>query len=100
MFYGVEEGEREKPEETEMKVRYVIKAKLGLVALSESVSIARCHRVGLSTAYGTHRERSTRPVVCKFELYKDRQAVGSARGLIRQSSLAISVDFPPGLRDG
>ncbi len=82
---GISEDPNEKPEACEKKVSDFIKSKL---QIEDDVSIGRCHRLG-SKKSATHN----RPVIIKFDKFKDRQKVWGARSKLSGTKISLKENF-------
>ncbi|XP_065650983.1 uncharacterized protein LOC136079190 [Hydra vulgaris] len=88
-FNGIEEKEIETWQETESKIREILKTKLGL---NGNIEIERAHRVG-KKVMGV--KRINRTIVVKFLNYKDKNAILDkfVKAKLWNENLFINEDF-------
>jgi len=95
IFGNITEAVNEKPAETETILRkfMVEKLKLAQEQVNE-MKIERAHRMG-----GEKRDKDghiiPRNIVCKFNLFKDREAVRQQRSELKETDQYMHEQFPP-----
>lgn len=87
LFYGVSEDDTENCEE---KVKWIIKNKMG-IENTDSMKIERAHRMpGVKPPESTR----TRPIIIRFNWYKDRETVWGKRSKLKDTNFWVNEDFP------
>lgn len=91
IFTGLSE---DKKEDCEAKCKWVMKDKLKLHDV-DSIKIERCHRLGTKRI----NSKQPRPIIIRFNWYKDRVRVHKARKELQGSRFWIMEDYPQEIRD-
>ncbi|KAH6940237.1 hypothetical protein HPB50_026405 [Hyalomma asiaticum] len=87
VFYGVDDKTSESWDESEAIIKNICKTNLGM----ELESVERAHRLG------RYNEKK-RPIIVKFSLYKERQAVLLNAKRFKNSQYSVSEDYSPETR--
>ena len=90
IFCGIPDVQNEKPEETESKLRQFIEDKLEIAHETVSdLKIERAHRMG------PFAHDNTRKIVCKFNMFTEREMVRRERGKLKETDFYLHEQFPP-----
>ncbi|XP_053378573.1 uncharacterized protein LOC128548171 [Mercenaria mercenaria] len=96
IFGGIKEETNENPEKTETILRNFMVEKLQLAReLVANMKIERVHRMGPPAQDQTERQTKIRRIVCKFNLFQDREVVRKSSHKLRSTSYYITEQFPP-----
>jgi vacuolar-type H+-ATPase subunit I/STV1 len=98
IFGNIEESPGEKPQDTEQKIRSFLHEKLHIAqSIVDSIKIERAHRMGPPTNHNTVSTASKKPrrVVCKFNLFTDRELIRKSSNQLRGTDFYIAEQFPP-----
>lgn len=102
IFGNIEESPNEKPKDTEVKVRDFLTEKLKLTKDTvDSMKIERAHRMGPPVIAPPETEGSdevrTKPrrIVCKFNLFSDREMIRRSSSNLKETDYYITEQFPP-----
>ena len=88
IFYGVSES---KPENCEEKVKFILRDQLQLDGdFIKNIKFERVHRLGKPRPDGS----KPRPIIAKFNWFKDREAVWNERRKLKGTLFRMSEDFP------
>ena len=88
IFSGIEQGRAESWEQTEEKVRQVIKDKMGID--TENIDIERAHRLHNGPS---SRVNNSKPIIVMFSRYKDKDNVLSKSFKLKGSDMYVNEDY-------
>ena len=94
-FFGIPDtGAWESWEQSEANIRTILSEKMKF-SNAETIGITRAHRLSKTTNTRDSRkqENDPRPIIVKFDSFKDRQAIIMASGKLRNTPLSITEDF-------
>ncbi|MEW8547194.1 MAG: hypothetical protein AB2693_27090 [Candidatus Thiodiazotropha sp.] len=99
IFTGITEDPREKPEDTESKLRQFMVEKLKLAQdIVDGFRLERVHRMGDNSARAGASNKP-RNIVAKFLQFKDREIVRRARSNLKGTGFFINEQFPKEIAD-
>lgn len=90
VFYNIPEEANEDPEET---LRYFCATKLDMKESINNIKIDRAHRMGKKY------DNKCRPLVAKFNYFKDKEFIRSRANKLRGSRFGIAEQFPTEIRE-
>ena len=89
-FYGIpERSSWETWEQSEAIVREIMDTKLRLPNVAQT-QITRAHRLGRKS---NDQNADPRPIIVKYDFFRDRQAVLRASGKLKEDPVSLSEDF-------
>ena len=94
-FYGVPDtGAWETWEQSEAHIRDILSEQMN-VPNAANIAITRAHRLSKSTSNKNYKkqENEPRPIIVKFDIFKDRQAILMASNKLSETPFSISEDF-------
>lgn len=95
IFGNIEEEPQEKPERTEVIVRKFMSEKLKMAQnIVDGIKIERVHRMGPPPNV-TGNNRFHRRIVCKFNMFTDREAVRKLSYRLKGTRFYLTEQFPP-----
>jgi ribA/ribD-fused uncharacterized protein len=86
IFFGIRQ---DKQENCETKIRNVLQVTMQVPEVDQ-IKFDRCHRLG---------GPMPRPIICKFNWYKDKERVFNNRSKLANSGVSVSEDFPAEMID-
>ena len=90
IFGGLFESQYEKNEETEAKLRSFMNEKLQIAQdVVDNLKFERVHRIG------EHIPNKTRKIVCKFNMFPEREMVRRQRVKLEGTNFFLHEQFPP-----
>lgn len=100
IFEGIQEGVNETWADSEKALIDVLNSKMGI----ENINLERVHRLGkLSTDNNTENASTEtnkpRPLIAKFNSFKDKQMVLNNKTKLKSTNIWISEDYPPSVRN-
>lgn len=92
VFCNIKENPDEKPLDTEEIIRHFMVEKLELAKeIVDQMKLERVHRMGAKS----RNANFDRKIVCKFNLFTDREMVRKKRHKLEQTNYYIHEQFPP-----
>lgn len=96
IFGNIDEEANEKPERTEQILRTFLVNKLNLSQeLVDNIKTERVHRMGPPGNHRGTNDRRPRRIVCKFNMFTDREMVRKLSHKLRGTNAYITEQFPP-----
>jgi hypothetical protein len=96
IFGGIEEEGYEKPENTEALLRNFMVEKLQLAKdFMSNIKIERAHRMGAISRDQNEAQNRSRRIVCKFNMFTDREIVRKSSNKLKDTNFYITEQFPP-----
>ncbi|KAI4819160.1 hypothetical protein KUCAC02_004431, partial [Chaenocephalus aceratus] len=90
-FKGIPESPRESWEESEYKVRELLRTELQMD--EERIEVERAHQMGNSRGADKPRQ-----IVVKFLRFKDKTAVMGRRNVLKGTNIFLNEDYPEAVR--
>ena len=94
-FYGIPDtGAWESWEQSEEHIRGILSEKMKIPNV-ENISITRAHRLSAASTRGSssRSKNDPRPIIVKFDVFKDRQNILMASKVLKDDPVSISEDF-------
>lgn len=90
MFHNIPEEKEDSVEDVEAKIHNLLSDKLHITDSKNVIKLDRAHRIG-KRRFDAHKDR---PIVVKFNSYKDRELVRNKASALRGHPEGISQQFP------
>ncbi|XP_070552433.1 myosin-6-like [Ptychodera flava] len=98
VFYNIQDNPQETDSESERKLQDFLVKELKLPKEQvQTIKLDRVHRINTKTRH-IHGRATPRPIIAKFNFYKDREVVRTSARNLRGTHFGISEDFPDEIR--